>query len=81
MVIKAQDERLLMGHFKTEDLGDPGKTSNLTPFLMDMATNCQGLLGRWRKNVGLFYARSQTLRWHGDQGMVSFKLYLSVRNS
>lgn len=69
-VIKAQDERLLtevMEHFKTEDLGDPGKTSNWIPFQTNMATNCQLLLGRWRKNVGLFYARSQTqaARWPG----------------
>ena len=66
---------------KAEDPGAPGKASNLIPFQMYMATDCQRLLGRWGKNIGLFYARSQTLRRQGDLGTVSFKLHLSVKTN
>lgn len=71
----------VMGHLKTEDLGDPDKISNLIPFQMYMATDCQLLLARWTKHVGLFYARSQTLGQHGDLGMVSFKLHSSLKTN
>ena len=69
-----------MGLFKAENPGDAGRTSNSIPFQVYMLEVANYSLESGERTEACFLQDpSQTLRQQGILGMLSFKLYLSVK--